>query len=159
YSVLTKLFLLAGIMPMIAFVLQIGLKALSLPVELSEPRFTGLSEISLGARMISDVLTSSLMSKIVVVSFILGFNGFSVQAQVASILAKTDIHFAPYFFARFLHGAFASLITVILFKPLSQSQQVFKSTDISSAHSAFQTSFVNLFDMLKMIGPLFTILS
>ncbi|HLR07832.1 MAG TPA: sporulation integral membrane protein YlbJ [Bacillota bacterium] len=159
FSVLTKLFLLAGIMPMIAFVLQIGLKALSLPVELSEPLFTGLFEISLGARMISDVLTSSLMSKIVVVSFILGFNGFSVQAQVASILAKTDIHFAPYFFARFLHGAFASLITVILFKPLYQSQQVFKSTDISAAQSAFQTTFVNLFDMLKMIGPLFTILS
>ena len=30
----------------------------------------------------------------------LGFSGFSVHAQVASILAQTDIRFQPFFFAR-----------------------------------------------------------
>jgi nucleoside recognition membrane protein YjiH len=48
-----------------------------------------------------------------VISFILAFSGFSVHAQVAAIISKTDIRYAPFFAARVLHSIYAVLITFL----------------------------------------------
>ncbi|CAM5296451.1 hypothetical protein BSAF29S_02333 [Bacillus safensis subsp. safensis] len=69
----------------------------------------------------------TLLAKTIVVSFILGFSGFSVQAQVACILAATDIRFKPFFFARLLHGIYAAVFAFLLFKPLYVSHQTWLS--------------------------------
>ena len=52
-----------------------------------------------------------------VTSFILAFSGLSIQAQVASILAETDIRFKPYFFARIIQSILAPIFTFIFWKP------------------------------------------
>ena len=54
-----------------------------------------------------------LMQQVIVVSFLLGFSGFSIQAQVASLLADTDIRFQPFFIGRLLQGFFAAFIAFI----------------------------------------------
>src|SRR5699024_2369270 len=61
-----------------------------------------------------------IVTQLMVTSFILGFNGFSIQAQVASILAETDIRFYPYFIARILHACFASILCYVLYIYLFQ---------------------------------------
>ncbi len=97
FSVFTKLLYIAGISQAIAVVFQYLLKFAAIPAELAVPMFTGLFEITLGTNLISQNDAANLLEKIIVVSFILGFNGLSVQAQVASIIATSDIRFAPYF--------------------------------------------------------------
>ena len=47
--------------------------------------------------MISQITETPLLQQAMVTSFILAFSGLSIQAQVASILAETDIRFKPYF--------------------------------------------------------------
>lgn len=51
--------------------------------------------------MISQTMTDTLLQQAIIISFILGFNGLSIHAQVASILAKTDIRYLPYFLQEF----------------------------------------------------------
>lgn len=157
FSVFTKLIFLIGISPIIAYILQFFLDALGLPIELAMPLFSGLFEITLGAQMISQITIDSVLAKVIIISFILGFNGFSVQAQVASIIAKTDIRFAPYFFARLLHGTFASILAILLFKPLYLNRQAFEREDIPVIQDVQQNSWLMILDTLKQSGPLITI--
>ena len=75
-------------------------------------------EMTLGAKLSSAVTNPNLLQQDMVTSFILAFSGLSVQAQVASILAETDIRFAPFFFARIIHGFIAAILAYILWNPL-----------------------------------------
>lgn len=160
FSVLTKLLFLVGITPFLAIFFKVFLQIIGLPIDMALPLFSGLFEITIGAQSISGVSTDSILAKAILISFILGFNGFSVQAQVASILAKTDIRFTPYFFARFLHGIFASIIVIILYKPLYLNKQAFGTDDIPvTQQGQAQLFWLDLLELLKQFGPIFTILS
>ncbi|MFE8695301.1 sporulation integral membrane protein YlbJ [Cytobacillus sp. FJAT-53684] len=118
FSVINKLLFHVGITNLLAGGLEVILSALHLPVELSIPFISGLFEITLGSQMTSQVQQATLMQQAVITSFILAFSGFSVQAQVASILAQTDIDFKPFFIARIFHGLFAAIYAAILWNPI-----------------------------------------
>jgi len=156
FSVLTKLLFLIGASPLAAEAIEWLLAALGLPPGLAQPLFTGMFEITLGAQMISQ-FPAQMFGKAMVISFILGFNGFSIQSQVASILAKSDIRFSPYFFARLLHGTFAAMLTAVLYKPLYVDRQVFDYQDLPVIHHESGFSISELLPYLKTAGPLLTI--
>lgn len=159
FSVLTQLLLLVGIMPIIAGLFEYGLHLLYLPIDLGLPLLTGLIEITIGAQMISELSINSMVGKAMIVSFILGFNGLSVQAQVASIIAKTDIRFTPYFISRILHGVIASLLTLILFKPLYINRKVTEVTDITGNNMLGSKYWTTILEGIKHIGPIVTLIS
>lgn len=109
--------------------------------------------------MISQSGVTNLLPQVIIVSFILAFNGFSVQAQVASIIADTDIRFAPYFFARILHGVIASVLALLLFKPLYVNKQAIESP-VTPVFSQIETiPWVTMLENLQQLGPLITITS
>ncbi len=128
---------------------------IGIPVHFGEAFFSGLFEITLGVTLISQFETDFLLHKAILISFILGFNGFSIQAQVASILAKTDIRFTPYFFARFLHGIIASMLTIVLYHPLYLSRQHSKQTAIPVVNE--NHFWEKAYDILFQNGPYITI--
>lgn len=130
---------------------------LHIPTTLCAPFVSGLFEITLGSRLTSQA-QAGLLDKAIITSFILAFSGFSVQAQVASILAETDIRFKPFFLARFLQGIFSSLAVVFLFKPLL--------ADLKGHNEAFIPAFIiektpmfvsNYWNALFEAGPVITI--
>ncbi|MEB1809972.1 MAG: sporulation integral membrane protein YlbJ [Bacillaceae bacterium] len=121
FSVLNQLLSLIGVLTLLSSFISILFTFLALPSELSMPLIAGLFEITLGSQLTSEA-NATLFQQVIIASFILAFSGFSVQAQVASILAETDIRFKPYFIARILHGIFASVIVILLWKPLYVSQ-------------------------------------
>ena len=160
FSVFTNLIYLLGITPFFSILFQYILKVLLLPIDLALPFISGLFEVTMGAQLISEVSTDSLLPQLILVSFILGFNGFSIQAQVASIIAKTDIRFAPYFFSRFLHGFFASVLVILLFKPLYVNRKDDTATvlpTIGQLESNFSDVSTIILLELQHIGPLITI--
>lgn len=133
---------------------------LQLPEQLSIPFISGLFEITLGSKLTSGVTEATLLHQAIITSFILGFSGFSVQAQVASILSETDIRFKPFFYARFIHGLAASVTTILIWKPIYER---FSDERLSNAipvfargNNAFWTEMLYWF---KTIGPVITILS
>lgn len=157
FSVLTKLFFLIGLSPLIAIIFQFILSIFSIPIDMALPLFSGLFEITIGAQMISQK-TATVLSQAVLVSFIMGFNGLSVQAQVASILSGTDIRFKPYFLARFLHGALASILTVVLYIPLYLNKQTFELNDMPVFNQDAANSWVVLMTIMQNVGPVITLL-
>lgn len=161
FSVFTNLIYLLGITPFISILFQYVLKVLLLPIDLALPLLSGLFEVTMGAQLISEVTTESLLPQLILVSFILGFNGLSIQAQVASIIAKTDIRFAPYFFARLLHGFFASILVILLFKPLYLNRKEDTTTvlpTIGQLDHNFSDISTNILSNLQQAGPLITII-
>lgn len=159
FSVFTKLLYIAGITPAIAALFQYILQLFTMPVDLALPLLSGLFEITLGASQISQDDTANLMEKIIVVSFILGFNGLSVQAQVASIIAPTDIRFAPYFFARILHGFFAAVLTVLFYTPLYLNRTSFDFKGVPVSNNVHEESWLDFLSLFADIGPVITFTS
>lgn len=157
FSVVMQLLLTIGITPIIATFIQHGLHILSLPIELALPLISGMFEITQGAQMISQMHIDSMLPKAIIISFILGFNGFSVQAQVSSIIAKTDIRFTPYFISRILHGLFASFLTILMFKPLYLDRQVVHVEDVPVSQDLTNSHWLIILDLVKQIGPFITI--
>ncbi len=118
FSVINRLLYELHITAILAKSIELLLSTLSFPDMLSIPFISGVFEITLGSQLISDVKDATLLQQVVITSFILAFSGFSIQAQVASILAQTDIRFKPFFIARILQGIFASFFALLLWKPL-----------------------------------------
>lgn len=159
FSVLSKLLFLTGLSDLASVAFEQLLTVLMLPAEMALPFFSGLFEITIGAQMISQISSSTVLPQAILVSFILGFNGLSVQAQVASILAKTDIRFSPYLFARVLHGILAAILTIILFKPLYLDQQTSELGEIPVFQDVQPNFWMTALETLSHAGPLITLFS
>lgn len=157
FSVFNKLLFILGITDFLAYGLKLLTSIFGIPAELVVPMFSGLFEITMGGQMIAQASGSNFFFPVIIVSFILAFNGFSVQAQVASILAETDIRFAPYFFARLLHGFIAAGLAAILYGPLYARHQETSILTFLQEKTAPDTS-IELLRFLSSFGPAFTLI-
>ncbi|KYG35194.1 sporulation integral membrane protein YlbJ [Alkalihalobacillus trypoxylicola] len=118
FSVINKVLSLLEVINLLSIFVSFLLSFISLPTELSQPIISGLFEMTIGAGQISETTEASLLHQVIAVSFLLGFSGLSIQAQVASILAETDIRFKPFIIGRILQGILASVLSLLLFKPI-----------------------------------------
>lgn len=76
---------------------------------------SGFFEITTGASYTTYSI-SPITQKIVASAFIVGWGGLSVHAQVASIIADTDISIKPYLTGKFLQGIFSAAYTLLTLK-------------------------------------------
>lgn len=162
FSVLNRLLFLMDITTVVSHVFSYLLLLFGFSPELSLPLISGIFEITLGSQMTSKASDSVLWQQIAIVSFILAFSGFSVQAQVASILAETDIRFSPFFIARLFHGLFSVIFSLLLWKPLSPyilaTQPAVRPEEANPFTSLYSFDF--LYEYLELClsyGPLLTI--
>ncbi|NHC39635.1 sporulation integral membrane protein YlbJ [Bacillus sp. MM2020_1] len=161
FSVINKLLYQLHITAALAKAVEILLSSISFPDMLSIPFISGLFEITLGSKLTSLVQDATLVQKAMITSFILAFSGFSVQAQVASILAQTDIRFKPFFVARILQGIFASLFALILWKPVylrfSRQEQPSNALPVGFFEEGSWSN--HFYHKMIEVGPLVTICS
>ncbi|MEH6944894.1 sporulation integral membrane protein YlbJ [Bacillus sp. JJ722] len=161
FSVINKLLFVMNITGTLSYGFNYILSALQIPQDFSIPLIAGMFEITLGSQMTSGVVDTSLLHQAIIASFILAFSGLSVQAQVASILAQTDIRFTPFFVARIIHGCIASFITLIIWKPVYEKLVSKNSSTNTLPAMIYEQSdwFTQLLHTLSTIGPIITILS
>jgi sporulation integral membrane protein YlbJ len=160
FSVLNSILALINVTTLIASVLSILLALFGMPDTLSVPLLSGLFEITLGSKLTSAIENVTVLQQVIITSFILGFSGFSVQAQVASILAETDIRFKPFFIARIFHGIFASVFAFILYKPVYENNNPL-SNDLPvfapiMNYDQVETIFGHIWKVVTNIGPMLT---
>ncbi|MCO4850947.1 dipicolinic acid transporter SpoVV [Bacillus vallismortis] len=157
FSVFNRLLSVVQLTDILSVFTKGALTLFQLPAQLDIPLLSGMFEITLGSKLVSET-DVTLLQKAIIVSFILGFSGFSVQAQVAGILSETDIRFKPFFIARLLQGVYAAVFVMLLWKPLYTAwndpyQNVFKSL-----HSGeMPTALINGWNLLVQIGPAVTL--
>ncbi|NCU16173.1 sporulation integral membrane protein YlbJ [Pallidibacillus pasinlerensis] len=156
FSVVNRLLSIMNITDFFALSVQFIFSLLSIPVNLGIPFISGLFEMTIGSDLISETKNVTLLEQSIVVSFLLAFGGFSIQAQVASILSKSDIRFAPFFFARFLQGIFASVLTLLIWVPIYEN----KLKDAAISQPVFflnQDHASNVLNYITEIGPIITL--
>ncbi|OZM58488.1 sporulation integral membrane protein YlbJ [Lottiidibacillus patelloidae] len=159
FSVLNSILSLINLTSILATGISILLAVFYLPDFLSVPLLSGLFEITLGSKLTSATENVSLLHKVIITSFILGFSGFSVQAQVASILAETDIRFKPFFVARIFHGLIAAFLAYVLYEPIYQNR-LGKDLPVFAPfyeNNQAESTAWQLWEHLTSIGPLFTL--
>lgn len=77
-----------------------------LPLERLESIINGLFEMTLGCQ--GTIQTVPILSQqIAMLSFLMGWSGLSIFAQIASFTAETDLKMGPFVFARILHAFLA----------------------------------------------------
>lgn len=158
FSVLNQILFALGITKVLASTLVLFFHMLSLPESLTLPLIAGLFEITQGAYLTSQVSNVSLLHQAMIVSFVLAFSGFSVQAQVASILAEAKLPFKPFFIGRVIQACFSTLFCMLLFKPLYSDKLVQNPpTDLPVSTMEPSNLWVNLFNELYVLGPIITI--
>ncbi|KHF40798.1 sporulation integral membrane protein YlbJ [Halalkalibacter okhensis] len=161
FSVLNKILSLVGVVALLGSFFSVVLTFFHLPSDLNSSIISGLFEMTLGAQMASETTSVSLLEQVIVSSFILAFSGFSIQAQVASILAETDIRFKPFFISRLIHGFFAAFLVFLFWHPFYINQKA--SGDQWQAIPVFlreQSSswFHAAWNLITQYGPLFTLI-
>ncbi|MCY8958747.1 sporulation integral membrane protein YlbJ [Bacillus atrophaeus] len=157
FSVFNRLLSVVQLTDILSIFTKAVLSLFQLPAQLDIPLLSGMFEITLGSKLVSES-DAALLQKAIIVSFILGFSGFSVQAQVAGILSDTDIRFKPFFFARILQGIYAAVFIILLWKPLYTAleepyQHVFQPLQKPAA----QEAFINGWNFLVASGPAVTL--
>lgn len=158
FSVLNELLLTIGITALISSFFNFLLVIFHLPTELNIPLLAGMFEITSGVEKVSQLSNIDLLAQLIIVSFMLGFNGFSVQAQVASLLTTTDIRFKPYFYARIFHGFIGSLLTVFVYH-LLYTKHLISSEKTAETFSFFADIYtIQTLNILHHYGPLITLL-
>ncbi|MBO1004916.1 sporulation integral membrane protein YlbJ [Pseudogracilibacillus auburnensis] len=155
FSVINKLLFYVNITAILGSYLAFIFSIFHLPGELAIPFIAGILEITLGNQMTSNVLEANLMQQIIIASFILGFSGLSVQAQVASILAVTDIRFKPFFFARIAHGFLSAIYTFLLWDIFNKKFYT-PAGSLSTLPNHFK-AFTQWWETFTWWGPIFTI--
>jgi len=121
FSVVIQLFATTKLTLILSTILSIFLGPFGFPTVFAKSIVAGLFEVTLGAQSASEVNSIPLIWKAAVASAIVSWGGFSVHAQVASILSKTDIRVGPYLIARAIHAVLASMLTFVLWNPLEKA--------------------------------------
>lgn len=121
----------------------------------------GVFEMTLGAQSLA-LSQGFLLEKLLAVSAILAWSGFSIQAQIMSIMAATPVRFTYYLRARLLQMALSTIITWAGFRFLSplENSPVFYSLPelpvINHAPAFFKASWQGLGISLMMLALMVT---
>ncbi|WP_226530598.1 sporulation integral membrane protein YlbJ [Metabacillus niabensis] len=159
FSVFNKILAIIQVTQLIAVVFSGALSLFHIASDLSVPLITGIFEITLGNQLVSET-NASLLEKVMIASFILAFGGLSIQAQVASILADTDIRFKPFFIARVLQGIYSSIIAFLLFRPIYLNLESFNTSELPVMLMKHGPGLAkDYWEMIVQSGPLITIIS
>lgn len=75
--------------------------------------FAGILEVTTGCQLLAKS-TLTMETKIIVLSFLIGWGGFSIHSQAISFLAKTELSMGIYLVSKLFHGIFSSIIAYVL---------------------------------------------
>ena len=75
----------------------------------------GIIEITTGCKKISNS-NLSLIGKITIINFLIGWSGISIHSQVLAFLSGTDVNSKRYILAKFFHGILSSVYGFALYK-------------------------------------------
>ncbi len=116
FSVLTRMLAVWGIMDTVAAMFSCMFEFLSLPYQVAYGLGMGMFEITLGARTIVLAAQADPIYKLLAVSAVLAFSGFSVIAQVMSVMAGTPVRLSFYLLSRLIQMILSLTITVFTYK-------------------------------------------
>lgn len=126
FSVITELMILAGVISLVVEIIERHSTSLNVIPELVKGISAGIMEITVGSHMLAET-SSPLASKIIAISFIIGWSGLSVHSQVINILSRTRLSTSLYLLSKLSHATLSSVIAWYLTKLIPVSTEVFQA--------------------------------
>lgn len=114
FSVATRMLKLSGLLSFLALLLSRAVPFGALSPDVASSLLVGIMEVTNGVKECAS-LQVPLIYKAAVASFMIGFGGLSVNAQVLSIMSETDLKFGIYFIGKLLQGFVASIFSCLIF--------------------------------------------
>nr|WP_326497947.1 sporulation integral membrane protein YlbJ [Clostridium sp. ZS2-4] len=113
----------------------------------------GLLEMTNGCNLVSSSNDFSILFKIMLLSFLLGFSGLSIISQVYSIIYKFKFSINKYIKLKFIQGIISSILTLLLYKIdiIYLSSSVFNIP--TKNISMFNLNNIFIFSLLVLITP------
>lgn len=131
FSVIARMMKISGFLSFTSIILSKAVPFDAITPDIISSFLIGFLEVTNGAKECAS-LQIPLIYKTIMVSFMIGFGGLSVNAQVMSIIAETDLKFSIYFFFKLIQGIAASMYSYILIKWFSD-MQVFNLYDMAES--------------------------
>lgn len=161
FSVIVTILNKLGIIHLIAAIIKSVLFFINYAFSLSLPISAGIFEITSGTNLVK-LSFAPLSQKVIIASFILGWGGLSVHAQVASIISKSGLSIKPYIIGKFLQGIFSAIYASILLRFMIQlpvqELPVFARPEYSSIYLSC-SYFLNSAAACIVITSIITLLS
>jgi len=116
FSVILNLLLEIGIIQGITKVIQVFIPFAPSLSNFIHGICAGILEVTMGCKIVSDSAIS-FTNKLIAISFLIGWSGFSIHSQAAGLLGKTPISIPLYLFTKLCHGSISAFIswTTIMF--------------------------------------------
>lgn len=115
FSVIINLLIISGFIDTISHFLLLIFSPLGIDKSLASPIASGLFEITIGSKLIT--ASKALMyQKIIASSGIIAWGGFSIHAQVASMISNTDLSMKTYIASKLFHGLFSSIYAYLIIR-------------------------------------------
>lgn len=127
FSVISAILKSSGLLELLSNLLCALLPFLHLNPQAVASVIVGMLEVTNGVKECA-LVDASQISKLMLVSFMIGFGGLSINAQVLSVIAKVRLKFGLYCMMKLVQGAAAAFYTYLIFGILG-SQQVFNIYD------------------------------
>jgi len=164
FSVIASALKISGLLQEISNIICLIIPIKALTSEMVSSLIIGMLEVTNGVKSCA-LLKSLLITKICIISFMIGFGGLSINAQVLSIIGETDLRFDIYFVMKILQGIIASIFAYfgyLLFYRVEVIKNVFhafnSSQDFKYYYTSYQeilyTTFNNLFISLLILSLL-----
>lgn len=119
FSVVMEVMASAKVMSLFYAAIESVLGVFGLPLPLAEAVASGFFEVTLGAKAAGAAAGVPLVYQVAIAAWVLSWGGLSVHAQIISLLHHTNLRYAPFVAARFVHGLLAAGLVMILWQPLA----------------------------------------
>lgn len=116
FAVIIRLLKHAGVIDLLASLLGLVLLPLGLSPEILTALASGFFEMTIGTKLASEAAAPEAQ-RLMAVAMILGWSGLSIHAQVASMIARTDIRMGLFVATRIAHAALATFFTLVFYRP------------------------------------------
>jgi sporulation integral membrane protein YlbJ len=163
FSVITRMLKISGFLSWLSIILSRAIPLEAVTPDIISGLLIGFLEVTNGANACA-ALQVPLLYKILMLSFMIGFGGLSVNAQVMGIISGTDLKFGIYFILKLLQGLAASAYSYILVVWLSDLQvfniyspagtAVWNTFTGYSPMQVFMSSAVNLLLLLVFMSAM-----
>lgn len=119
FSVIINLFTLLGFIDLLSNFVIDFLFFLDIKKNIIQAVMSGIFEMTIGCKLIAEIPDISFLQQAVFSTILISWSGFSIHAQAASFISKTDLSMGIYLFSKLLHallsGIFVILITPIIY--------------------------------------------
>jgi sporulation integral membrane protein YlbJ len=143
FSVITAILKTSGILELVSKGICMLLPFLDINPKAMSGLLIGILEVTNGIKecALGDI---SLISKLMLTSFMIGFGGLSINAQVLSVISGAKLHFGLYTFMKLLQGVAAAVYTYFLFDMMGAKQafNVFDPVNVSHYVRYLNTDFM-----------------